>query len=470
MNDMTPKIDNPRTNYLLIPAPPLARSRYNRQLLLPQLSLPGQHRLLASSILIIGLGGLGCPAALYLAGAGISRLGLVDADTVETSNLHRQILHTETAAGKGMSKVASAIHACKERNSEVQYIPHEERLSTENALGILGEYDVVLDCTDNPATRYLVSDACAVLGKVLVSGAAQRVEGQLMVLNYPVRSEASLQAAELVETGKGKGNGEEREQEMKVLERGPCYRCVFPRPPAPEMVRGCNEIGILGPVVGCIGTLMASEAIRLIVRGAHLGFVDETQKPSMLLYNAWPGDAKNMFRTVMMAGRRKGCVACGEEDVLGKLGKRKITREVFEEGGVDYVSWCGRVEDVRVLKEGERMKATEFLSRMESKEGRVVDVREENEFALGTKVKGSVNVPLSRIMRDPVEAFGTILQEDAQAQDTKPTYFVCHQGNDSQIAARKLMQLDEKERRRRGWIGDVHGGFLALEQVQLDSS
>jgi adenylyltransferase and sulfurtransferase len=458
---------------ILIPAPPLAHSRYSRQLLHPAISLPGQHRLLSSSILIIGLGGLGCPAALYLAGAGVGRLGFVDADTVEESNLHRQIAHTEQAANEGWGKVRSVIRACGERNSGVEYVGFEERLANLNALGILGGegwggegegWDLVLDCTDNPATRYLISDICVLLGKPLVSGAGQRGEGQMVVLNYPTKSEEG-EDFDMPEREPVARNGDVNdapvEKRRKVLERGPCYRCIFPHPPAPEMVHGCNEIGILGPVVGCIGTLMASEAIRLIVKGAHMGHVDETRRPSMLLYNAWPADPKNMFRTIMMAGRRKGCVSCGEEEVLTKLGKKKVTREVFE--GMDYGGWCGRVEDVKVLKKDERINAEEFLRR--AQDGRVIDVREEHEIVLGMKVKDSINVPISKIMRDPKEVLSRF-----QADDPSRTYFICHQGNDSQIAARKLMDLGEKEGRIMGWIGDVAGGFVALEKLQQNES
>ena len=404
--------------------------------------------------MIIGLGGLGSPAALYLAGAGIGTLGFDDGDTVETSNLHRQIVHRERSVKEGLSKVQSAIKGCKELNSDIEYIGHEERLSVSNALGIIDGYDLVLDCTDNPATRYLISDACVVLGKTLVSGAAQRLEGQVVVLNYPT-----------IATDK---EGRKRET------RGPCYRCVFPRPPDPEMVRGCSEIGILGPVVGCIATLMASEAIRLIVQGAHLGAVGvkEERKASMLLYNAWPADPKSMFRTIMLAGRRKGCVSCGDEDVSRQQGKEKITSELFERGSVDYEAWCGRMEDVKVLDKEQRVAADEFLRKVEETRGaRVVDVREENEFALGAKIRGAVNLPFSRILRDGEIAFQALEEDKAEQVDGEPRnaggsfYFVCQRGNDSQIAAQKLMDLDDRVGRRRTWVGDVEGGFVAMEKL-----
>ena len=380
-------------------------------------------------------------------------LGFVDGDMVEKSNLHRQIVHSERSVSEGLGKVQSAIRGCKELNSEIKYVAHEERLSGQNALGIIEGYDLVLDCTDNPATRYLISDACVVLAKTLVSGAAQRLEGQIIVLNYPTTVTDK--------TG------------TKTETRGPCYRCIFPRPPDPEMVRGCSEIGILGPVVGCIGTLMASEAIRLIVQRTHLGEMKEERKSSMLLYNAWPADPKGMFRTVMLAGRRKGCVSCGEEEVLKSQGKEKITREVLERGRVDYEGFCGRLEDVRVLGKEKRVGAGEFLRKMEAETGgKVVDVREENEFLLGAQVRGAVNVPFGRILRDAESAFDGLDEVNGDMDDgenmtrsDKPMYFVCQRGNDSQIAAQKLMELDEKTGRRREWIGDVEGGFAAMEKV-----
>ena len=376
-----------------MPPPPLASSRYNRQLLLPQISLPGQDTLLSSRVLIIGLGGLGSPAALYLAGAGIGTLGFADADLVETSNLHRQIVHSETSVENRMTKVQSAIKGCQNLNSSIRYVAHEDRLSVSNALDIIRDYDLVLDCTDNPATRYLISDACVVLNKTLVSGAAQRLEGQMVVLNYPTTT-----------TDK---------QGVKTPTRGPCYRCVFPRPPDPEMVRGCNEIGILGPVVGCIGTLMASEAIRLIVQGgittSNLHATESPmttkepseRKPTLLLYTAWPTPPSPPFRSITLAGRRKNCLACGDEESLHKQGKTKITRAVLEQGSMDYEAFCGRVEDISVLRPENRIAPGQLLGRLETntnplstdagsgKGMTIIDVREENEFILGAKIKGS---------------------------------------------------------------------------------
>lgn len=495
-------------SYILEPAPPLSSSRYNRQLLVPQLGgLTGQQNLLDSRVLIVGLGGLGSPAALYLAGAGIGTLGLMDSDTVETSNLHRQIAHSEDAADRGMSKVASALRSCRALNSSVEYLAYEGRASAgpglEGLLNVLrdGRFDVVLDCTDNPATRYLISDACVVAGCVLVSGAAQRGEGQLVVLNCPPVASSG-------------DDGKEEEED-----KGPCYRCVFPRPPAPEMVRGCGEIGILGHVVGVIGVLMAGEAVKIISRGKHLRRPGRTSRPTdqetgvsssigtskvngaskrdgqeepraaaaaatpkfkpkqqhtMLLYNTFASDPRNQFRTITLRGRRRDCTACGDDDMLASKNLTRITAESVSEGRMDYVAFCGVLEEVKILGEENRVDAGEFLRRRrrrQHEQGRytgihggretegednhasrgtdrqkqqetendgsnglggrhghgdghtgrrkrqsgprhrhgsralVVDVREEHEVELGPKIRGSTNIPLSRILRHGAKAF-----------------------------------------------------------------
>ncbi|KIX00189.1 uncharacterized protein Z518_10327 [Rhinocladiella mackenziei CBS 650.93] len=551
----------------LLPAPPLASGRYNRQLLLPQLRLSGQLRLLDAKVLLIGLGGLGSPASLYLAGAGVGTLGLMDGDTVELGNLHRQIGHSEAAAQARLSKVQSTMQRCREVNSSINYAMHEERARAENVLEIVAQYDLVLDCTDNPATRYLISDACVVLRKVLISGAAQRGEGMMVVLNSPPIS----YRRSLIDS--------ERETARETIEKGPCYRCVFPRPPPPEMVRGCSEIGILGPVVGVIGTLMASEAIKIIVDGGHsqptsgavrglaIGRPEQKQTQNqppahmqseqkqkqkqatghtMLLYNTYSADPRGMFRTITLRGRRKDCTACGDDEALARKGLNRISAENIAQGRLDYQAFCGMEEDVKVLGEKERVEAREFLdaiyshsnsSYLEQVEERngsakesgkcrgiVIDVREEHEYELGPKVRGSVNIPMSRIQRLGGAAFDGLvlgcldervdggmvdqemhipvtkcngfrnagLQDDGQyphaelypngdaedinEEDPESVYFVCQRGNDSQIAAKKLIERIKAEaetadngvspikRKKWGWIGDVKGGYVAMEK------
>ena len=420
--------DASKTPSLLIPAPPQASSRYNRQLLIPQISLAGHARLSRAKVLVIGLGGLGSPASMYLAGAGVDTLGLLDHDMVETSNLHRQIVHRESSVKQKMSKVDSAKRALEELNIEVQYISHPNQLSAGNAVEIVAQYDVVLDCTDNPATRYLISDVCVLLGKTLISGAAQRTEGQMMVLNYPVNV-------------------------------GPCYRCMFPVPPPPEMARSCSEIGVLGTAVGTVGVLMAGEAIRVIVDREK----DEKEgwKGKMLLYNAWPRDPKAMFRSIGLRPKRKGCVSCGEAHEIEQKGGLKISAEGLRDGSMDYESWCGKVEDIHLLREDERVNANDFIK---IDKPTVVDVREEIEYALGAKIDGSINIPISKIVRHSRGTNDEVFKVVEDIAGDQPVYFVCQRGNDSQIAARRFTE----EGGIKGWVGDLKGGIIELERLHRE--
>ncbi|XP_053317235.1 adenylyltransferase and sulfurtransferase MOCS3 isoform X2 [Spea bombifrons] len=198
--------------------------RYSRQLILPEFGIKGQLNLSNSSVLVIGCGGLGCPLAQYLAASGIGRLGLVDYDIVEMSNLHRQILHFEKR--QGMPKSVSVVKTLKKLNSAVEYVPYHVMLNPDNVLELIQQYDVIADCSDNVPTRYLVNDACVVAGKPLVSASALRWQGQLTVYNH---------------------------------QGGPCYRCLFPTPPPPETVTNCADGGVLGIVPGIIGCMQALE-------------------------------------------------------------------------------------------------------------------------------------------------------------------------------------------------------------------
>ncbi|KKY26444.1 putative molybdenum cofactor biosynthetic protein [Phaeomoniella chlamydospora] len=428
-----------------IPAHPLSTSRYTRQLILPQISLAGQRSLSQSRILIIGLGGLGCPASLYLAAAGLGTLGLLDSDTVELSNLHRQVLHRENSVG--WTKARSAIRGLREINSKISYRAYEEPFLPSNAIRIASQYDLLLDCTDNPQTRYLINDVAVALSKTVVSAAAQRMEGQCMILNSPV-------------------------------DKGPCYRCIFPRPPKAEMVVSCEEVGVLGPAVGTMGVIMASEAIRVIVQqqqqqqeSSPTTIKEPERKPAMLLYNAW---AETMFRTIRLRNKRLDCISCGNPSHL-KEGEEKITAEAIQNGGVDYVTFCGTREEVMILKDEERIDAKSFLCDIldhhdEEQEQEtnpkpttpnplIIDVRESHEYALGPKIKSSINIPISTILRTTSSSSSSFSFSSSSAS-TNPELrslllshlnpeshtqlqsliFLCPRGNDSQIAARKFSE------------------------------
>ena len=246
---------------------PDQRRRYARHLLLPEVGEAGQRKLLDARVLLVGAGGLGSPAALYLAAAGVGTLGIVDADTVDDSNLQRQVIHATDRVG--MPKVESARIAVNALNPDVTVIPHETRLSGENALRLIADYDLVLDGSDNFATRYLINDACVLLGKPNVHGSIFRFEGQASVF-----------------TTRG----------------GPCYRCLFPSPPPPELAPNCAEAGVLGLLPGVVGLLQATEAAKLI-----LG-VGEPLVGRLLTYDALRAE----FRELKL-GRDPSCPMCGPD-------------------------------------------------------------------------------------------------------------------------------------------------------------
>jgi molybdopterin/thiamine biosynthesis adenylyltransferase/rhodanese-related sulfurtransferase len=215
------------------------RDRYSRHILLPEVGEAGQAKLLASKVLLLGAGGLGSPAALYLAAAGVGTLGIVDADTVDASNLQRQILHATSRVGQ--PKVTSAKKALEDLNPDVKVVPHEERLTSANVERLFAPYDLVVDGTDNFPTRYLVNDASVFLGKPVVHGSIFRFDGQVTTF---VPKKAA--------------------QKFGVRE-SPCYRCLYPEPPPPHLAPSCQEAGVLGILCGIIGTIQATEAIKLIL-------------------------------------------------------------------------------------------------------------------------------------------------------------------------------------------------------------
>ncbi len=243
------------------------RRRYSRHLLIPEVGEAGQRKLLDAKVLLVGAGGLGSPAALYLAAAGVGTLGVVDADTVDDSNLQRQVIHTTDRVG--MPKVESARLTIEALNPDVQVVAHETRLTKENVLEIFAPYDVILDGTDNFATRYLINDACVLLAKPNVHGSIFRFEGQATTF---------------------------------LAGEGPCYRCLFPDPPPPDLAPSCAEAGVLGLLPGTIGLLQATEVAKLI-----LG-VGEPLVGRLLTYDA----LTTTFRDLKLS-RDPNCPMCGPD-------------------------------------------------------------------------------------------------------------------------------------------------------------
>lgn len=310
--------------------------RYSRHIILPEVGLEGQKKLKAASVLCIGTGGLGSPLLLYLAAAGIGRIGIVDFDIVDSSNLQRQIIHGTSWVGK--PKIVSAKDRILEINPYCQVDLYETRISSENALDILAPYDVVIDGTDNFPTRYLTNDACVLLDKPNVYGSIFRFEGQATVFNY---------------------------------QGGPNYRDLYPEPPPPGMVPSCAEGGVLGVLPGVIGTIQATEAIKII-----LGAPD-TLSGRLLLYNAW----EMRFREL-------------------KLRPNPI-RPVIEKL-IDYEQFCG-IPQAKAQEAAEQQKMTEMtvvelkaLIDSNANDYILIDVRNPNEYQIA-KIPNSVLIPLPDI-------------------------------------------------------------------------
>ncbi|KAI0482289.1 adenylyltransferase [Xylariaceae sp. FL0804] len=430
--------------------------RYARQLILPSVGLRGQLRLRAASVLVVGAGGLGCPAAAYLAGAGVGRLGVCDGDRVELSNLHRQVAHG--GARLGEPKAASLARFCRRLNPRVACEPRAEHLTPRNAARLVAAYDVVLDCTDSPASRYLVSDVCVLLRRPLVSASALRTDGQLMVLNSPPGA------------GPG-GRGSPGEG------GGPCYRCVFPRPPPAESVVSCGEGGILGPVVGVMGVLQALEAIKLIVAGIGIGIGgggddgdgdgeaspsgEATAPPTLLLFSA---TSSTPFRSIRMRGRRPDCFACSARSTL--------TLKELETGSLDYVQFCGVNAPVDLLKPEERISVAAYkksLAENPAQKRLLLDVREREHFEIAS-IPGAVNVPFSTFQhRGKSAAEGGESRPSWISEELPPDapiYVVCRVGNDSQVVTQRLkdMGLDRQGDR---FVGDIRGGMRAWK-LEID--
>ena len=283
--------------------------RYSRHLILPEVGLEGQRRLKASSVLVVGAGGLGSPLALYLAAAGVGRIGLVDFDRVDESNLQRQILHGSSSVGR--PKLESARERLADLNPHVQIECHETRLVRDNAFEILEGYEVVADGTDNFPTRYLVNDACALLGKPNVHGSIFRFEGQVSVFD---------------------------------ASRGPCYRCLYPEPPPPGLVPSCAEGGVLGVLPGVIGVLQGVEAIKLL-----LGIGDPLIGRLLLF------DALAMSFRELVLRKDPACPLCGERPSIRELVDYEnfcgIAPAPGEAGGAEAESWEIDARELQALRE-----------------------------------------------------------------------------------------------------------------------
>jgi len=317
--------------------------RYSRHLIMPEVGVDGQEKLKKGSVLCIGAGGLGSPAALYLAAAGVGTIGIVDFDVVDFSNLQRQIIHGTPDVGR--SKLASAKDRLLALNPLIRVETYETALSSKNALELFKPYDVILDGTDNFPTRYLVNDACVILGKPNTYGSIFRFEGQASVF---------------------------------ATKNGPCYRCLYPEPPPPGLVPSCAEGGVLGVLPGVIGTIQATEAVKLIMG------IGEPLIGRFLIYDA----LRMKFRELKLK-KDPDCPVCGTNPTVREL--------------IDYEQFCGvapSAPEVAVTAASDNetdTTVTELKKKIDAKEDFfLLDVREPNEYQIG-RIPGSTLIPLGEV-------------------------------------------------------------------------
>ena len=367
--------------------------RYSRQILLNEVGRQGQERLRAARVLVVGAGGLGSPASLYLAAAGVGTIGLVDGGRVDRSNLQRQILHSPQDVGR--PKVESGAASLRRLNPWIQVDEHKTVLSSENALQILGGYDVVINGCDNFPTRYLVNDACVLLGLPLVDASVLRWDGMAAVF----------------------------------VPGGGCYRCLYPSPPPPGSVPSCAEAGVMGAMVGHLGTLQALETIKLL-----LG-VGRTLTSRLLLFDGFETDYH-----MLEYARNPNCPVCGEHPSIRQL--------------VDYAEFCGVPTPEDEVNRGqpfEEMAADEASRRLAAGEPIVVlDVREADEYASG-HIAGARWLPLGRLRA------ATDQEEISELAPETAIVTVCRTGQRSAEAARLLTE--------RGWssVYNLRGGMVAWQ-------
>lgn len=312
-------------------------ARFSRHLILPEVGMQGQVKLKNAKIAMIGAGGLGAPVGLYLAAAGVGRIGIVDFDIVDASNLQRQVIHGTKDLGR--KKLDSAADSMKDINPNIQVDKFDCGLNSSNALEILRDYDIVIDGTDNFPTRYLVNDACVILKKPNVYGSIFRFEGQATVFAY---------------------------------EDGPCYRCLYPEPPPPGLVPSCAEGGVLGILPGLIGVVQATEAVKII-----LG-VGETLKNRLLLY-----DALNMRFRELKLRRDKDCPVCGDNPTVKEL--------------IDYQEFCGLKQPANAEPLSGVIDPVEVKAKIDRGEAfTLIDVREPHEYQIA-RIPGATLIPLGTL-------------------------------------------------------------------------
>jgi adenylyltransferase/sulfurtransferase len=368
--------------------------RYSRHLIMPEVGVEGQRRLKAARVLCVGAGGLGSPAALYLTAAGVGTVGLVDYDVVDASNLQRQVLFSTSDVGR--PKVEAARDRLRGLNPGANIVVHEMPLTSSNALQIFADYDIIVDGADNFPTRYLVNDACVLLGKPNAYGSIFRFDGQASVF---------------------------------ATKGGPCYRCLYPEPPPPGLVPSCAEGGVLGVLPGIIGTIQATEAIKLIVAAG------DTLIGRLLLFDA----LKMSFRTLKLQ-RDPTCPVCGDRPTVKSL--------------IDYEQFCGIAPAAPAAGGVPEFETTaEDLKARLDRGDRIwlLDVREKNEYEI-CRIEGSTLIPLGELPRR--------LAEVPQGADAPDMVVYCKMGARSAQAVNLLRQKGVTR------VQNLQGGILAwIDQV-----
>lgn len=362
--------------------PPLSNreiARYSRHLIMPEVGMDGQRKLKAARVLMIGTGGLGAPLGMYLAAAGVGTLGVVDFDVVDESNLQRQIVHGTKDIGR--KKIESAKDRLADINPLIDIETYEMRLTSENALGLFKDYDIVVDGTDNFPTRYLVNDACVLTGKPNVYGSIFRFEGQVSVF---------------------------------WAAKGACYRCLYAEPPPPGLVPSCAEGGVLGVLPGIVGAIQANETIKLIL-GSDSGA--EPLINRLLLFDAW----KMRFREMKLR-KDPQCPICGVNPTIKEL--------------IDYEEFCGLRPPVETKQEERKMEeitATELKKRLDAGDDfQIVDVREPHEFEIG-RIPNSKLIPLAQVVN-----------RASEIDPTRETIMHCKMGGRSAKAIEALTKAGFK--------------------------
>ncbi|XP_017743625.1 PREDICTED: LOW QUALITY PROTEIN: adenylyltransferase and sulfurtransferase MOCS3 [Rhinopithecus bieti] len=385
--------------------------RYSRQLVLPELGVHGQLRLATASVLVVGCGGLGCPLAQYLAAAGVGRLGLVDYDVVEMSNLARQVLHGEALAGQ--AKAFSAAASLRRLNSAVECVPYTQALTPATALDLVRRYDVVADCSDNVPTRYLFNEALCgwrrvrplVVCRACASGPNQTV--------------------------------------YHIDAAGPC-----PQPPPAETVTNCADGGVLGVVTGVLGCLQALEVLKI---AAGLG---PSYSGSLLLFDALRGH----FRCIQLRSRRLDCAVCGERPTVTDL--------------LDYEAFCGssatdKCRSLQLLSPEERISVTDYKRLLDSGASHLLlDVRPQVEVDI-CRLPHALHIPLKHLERRDAESLKLLKEaiwegkQGTQEEAAVPIYVICKLGNDSQKAVKVLQSLSAAQELDCLTVRDVVGGLMA---------